>query len=233
MWSNVYMKDVVPEHHIQKKLFNKLIGAESLRYSELKPKDIEANLFMYHLKELMKMGIVDKIDGKYQVSKQGSNTATRFSIREQGMRIMPAAISVIALKAQDGQWLLYKRSRQPYIGSLGFPSGKVHLGDALQDAAYRELDEKCGYTRTEIKLAHRGVFNLVVHEPDTSLKNHIIGQIWYGVVSEKKEFANHAGQTFWADWTNENYDEFIPGFKEIIEALESPDFFYLDMKFDA
>lgn len=226
------MRDIVPEHHIQKKLFNKLVGAKSLRYSELKPKELEANLFMYHLKELIKMGLVEKIDGKYQVSKQGGNTATRFSIREQGIRIMPATISVIALQSKDGEWLLYRRKRQPYIDSLGFPSGKIHLGDSLEDAAYRELGEKCGYARDEVKITHRGMFNLVENEPDGSLKNHIIAQVWYGLSKDKKEFINHAGETFWGNWQDQNYDEFIPGFREIFTSLESLEFFHLDLSFD-
>jgi ADP-ribose pyrophosphatase YjhB (NUDIX family) len=227
----MWMKDVVPEHHIQKRIFNRLVGATSMRYSELRPKELEANLFMYHLKELIKMGLVEKGESGYTLTKNGRSTATRFSIREQGIRIMPSTISVIALRAEDGDWLLYRRKRQPYIDSLGFPSGKIHLGDKLIDAAYRELDEKCGYVRDEVDLTYRGVFNLVEHEPN-NLKNHIIGHVWTGKVKEKKVFQNHAGETFWGDWEAYAYKEFIPGIKEIITALERPEFFGLDLHFE-
>ncbi len=226
------MRDIVPEHVIQKRIFNRLVGAKSLRYSELKPKEIEANLFMYHLKELMKMGLVEKADGGYQVSKKGGTIASRFSIREQGIRVMPSTISVVALRALDGEWCLYRRKRQPYIDALGFPSGKIHLGDALRDAAYRELDEKCGYTSDEVELTHKGVFNLVEIEPD-HLRSHIIGFVWFGEVKEKRVFDNHAGETFWGDWHKENYAEFIPGFKEIIDGLASDDFFHFELYLDS
>lgn len=224
------MRDIVPEHHIQKRIFNRLVGAESLRYSQLKPKELEANSFMYHLKELIKMGLVDKADGGYTLTHAGRSTATRFSIREEGIRIMPSTISVVVLRSKDGEWLLYRRMRQPYINYLGFPSGKIHLGDKLSDAAYRELDEKCGYAQDEITLSHRGVFNLVEFS-DEGLKNHIVGQVWYGEVIEKRVFDNHAGETFWGEWTNENYDEFIPGFKDIVVALKDNSFFGLDLYF--
>lgn len=223
------MKEVVPEHHIQKRLFNRLVGAESLRYSELKPKELEANLFMYHLKELIKMGLVEKIDKTYALSYKGRTLATKFSIREQGIRSMPSAISVIVLTAPDGQHLLYRRLRQPYINTLGFPSGKIHLGDSLRTAAYRELDEKCGYDDT-VELEYRGVFNLVENTQE-GLKNHIIGHVWTGEPRDKKTLQNHAGETYWSDWKSENYDEFIPGFKEIIEALDKKSFFGLDLHF--
>jgi 8-oxo-dGTP pyrophosphatase MutT (NUDIX family) len=225
------MRDVIPEHNIQKRIFNRLVGSESMRYSELKPKEIEANLFMYHLKELMKVGLVEKLEKRYTLTAAGRSTATRFSIREQGIRIMPSAISVLVLESTDGDQLLYRRRRQPYIGALGFPSGKIHLGDTLKVAAYRELDEKCGYHQEDFELTYRGVFNLVEYE-ETGLKNHIIGHVWHGTVGDKKVFENHAGVTFWADWKVYPYEDFIPGQKEIIEALDAKKFFGIEIYVD-
>jgi 8-oxo-dGTP pyrophosphatase MutT (NUDIX family) len=225
------MRDVIPEHHLQKKIYNRLVGAESLRYSQLRPEGVEANLFMYHLKELIRSGLVEKVDGGYSLTQQGRSTATRFSIREQGIRIMPSTISVIVLRSKDGEWLLYRRRRQPYIGSLGFPSGKIHLGDSLENAAYRELDEKCGYGKDEVALTWRGAFNLVEHEL-AGLKNHIIGMVWAGEVKDKRVFENHAGETFWGDWTKENYDDFIPGFREIVSSLNAHRFFGFELRID-
>lgn len=220
------MRDVVPEHHIQKKLFNKLVGASSLRYSQLKPKELEANLFMYHLKELMKMGLVEKLDGKYALTPKGQLMATRFSIREEQIRIMPSTLSVIVLRSGD-EWLLYRRKRQPYIDAIGFPSGKIHLGESLKDAAERELSEKCGYGAGMVSLVHRGMFNLV-DKHDNGLTNHIIGQVWAGSVTDKKVFSNHAGETFWADW-HDCESEFMSGTQDLVDALASPDFFHLDL----
>lgn len=231
LWFDIDMKrDVVPEHNIQKSIFNMLVSSESLRYSELKPKELEANLFMYHLKELIKMGLVEKLEKKYTLTPAGRSTATRFSIREKGIRIMPSSITVIILQSEDGGMLLYRRKRQPYMNFLGFPSGKIHLGDRLIDAAYRELDEKCGYSKDEVELNYRGVYNLVEYDGE-NLKNHIIGHVWVGKVLEKRDFTNHAGETFWGDWTKFPYEDFIPGTKEIIKALESKEFFGIDLNF--
>lgn len=222
------MKDVVPEHHIQKKLFNSLITSDGLRYSELKPKELEANLFMYHLKELIKLGLVEKIEGKYRLSMYGKQVATRFSVREESIRLMPSTISVVVLKALDGELLLYRRKRQPYIDAVGFPSGKIHVGDSLLNAANREMGEKCDYTPNEVRLRHVGMLNIV--ENNDNVSAHIIAQVWRGEVSTKKQFANHAGETFWADWRK--YEtEFMAGTKELMQALASDDFFHLDLMF--
>ena len=225
------MKDYIPEHNIQKDIFNRLVGADSMRYSELKPKKLEASLFMYHLKELMKFGLVEKVDKKYTLTAAGLSTANRFSIKEQSMRMMPSSLSILVLTSKTGEWLLYRRKRQPYINSLGFPSGKIHLGDKLIDAAYRELDEKCGYDRKEVDLTYRGVFNLVQHE-QSGFKNHIIGHVWTGVVKDMKTFKNSAGETFWGDWKAYPYDEFIAGPLEIIEALNTKKFFGIEIYID-
>jgi ADP-ribose pyrophosphatase YjhB (NUDIX family) len=225
------MKDVVPDHHVQMQIFNQLVTAELLRFSDLKPKGMESNAFMYHLNFLQKQGLVEKVPGGYSLTFVGKATAARYSLREKGIRIMPSAISVVILRAKDGEMLLYERARQPYIGAIGFASGKIHLGDTLEAAAYRELAEKCDYTRSEVKLVNRGVFGLV-QRSEGALTNHIVGHVWVGEVMDKKTYANHAGKTFWAKWPGPDTGKLMLGTSELVEALKSPDFFHLDLSFD-
>lgn len=226
------MSTEVLSHHIQKTLFKSLVEADSLRYSQLKPKGLEPNLFMYHLKELIKFGYVEKVSAGYSLTNKGKELATRFSVRETLIREMPSTITVVKLRAEDGQTLLYRRQRQPYIGALGFPSGKIHLGETLKVAAERELLEKCNYKAAEVKLKIRGEFSLVTTNGDF-INNHVLGHVWEGQVGKnKKEFDNPAGQTFWADWQKQDYSKFISGFKEIVEACQNNDQqFVLDMHF--
>jgi ADP-ribose pyrophosphatase YjhB (NUDIX family) len=224
------MKDVVPEHHVQMQIFNQLVTAEVRRFSELKPTGMESNAFMYHLTRLVKQGLVEKVTNGYSLTTNGKATATRFSLREKGIRIMPSTISVIILTASGGEVLMYERARQPYIGDFGFPSGKIHLGDTLRSAAYRELAEKCDYAEGELELVNRGVFGLVQRVDDV-LTNHIIGHVWVGKVKEKKTCGNHAGRTFWSKWDKVDRAKTMLGTSELIQALKSPDFFHLDLEF--
>jgi ADP-ribose pyrophosphatase YjhB (NUDIX family) len=225
------VKDVIPEHHIQMQIYNLLVTAEVRRFSELKPKGMESNAFMYHLKMLLKQGLIVKVDGGYSLSPAGKATATRYSIREKGIRVMPSTISVIILRHMDGGWLFYSRARQPFIGAIGFASGKIHMGETLERSAYRELQEKCDYKATDTKLRYRGVFSLVDNDP-VHLENHIIGHVWFGHVSEKKEFDNHAGHTFWAPVSSQFKDKLMLGTQELIDKLSADEFFALDLEFD-
>ena len=60
------------DHHIQKSIVYDLAFAESLRFSDLKPDDMENKAFTYHLKKVMKSGLVEKLeDGHYSLTMKG------------------------------------------------------------------------------------------------------------------------------------------------------------------
>jgi 8-oxo-dGTP pyrophosphatase MutT (NUDIX family) len=219
-------------HHIQRYLFKRLTGADVLRYSQLKPKDLEPNLFMYHLKELIKSGYVQKVENGYALTENGQLLASRFSMREVNIRQMPSTLTILLLHADDGEVLINERARHPYIGTYGAPSGKIHMGETLQQAAERELAEKTAYSSDAVSLKLRGDFSLVMGEGN-AIENHVIGHIWEGHVgSNKKEHTHSAGRTFWADWNKLSYDKFILGYKEIYQACTTrKGQFTLDLKF--
>lgn len=59
-------------------------------------------------------------------------------------RIVKPAVSVAVVR--DGRILLVKRGRAPSKGLYAFPGGRVEPGEALEDAARRELMEETGLT---------------------------------------------------------------------------------------
>lgn len=219
-------KIALPDHHIQVKIYDRLVHAVELRYSELKPDDIEANSFMYHLKELIKLGLVEKADKKYRLSSNGQALASRFSVREKRMRLMPTTISVICLRASDGEYMFYERKRQPYIGTREFPSGKIHHGQTLEEAAYREMLEKTGYEDIDLRLA--GSFSIKAAPPG-DMPYSVVGFVWKGRVEDKFEHSDIGGHTFWEDPARIDLDKCIPGTKEIYEAVLKKEIFMLDI----
>ncbi len=65
------------------------------------------------------------------------------------------AVSVAVLAG--GAILLVERAREPSKGKYAFPGGRVELGEALEDAARRELGEETGLvaaTLTELVTRH-------------------------------------------------------------------------------
>lgn len=219
---------MLPDHHIQRDIYDRLVHASQLRYSQLKPDNVEANSFMYHLKELIKIGLVEKTDSKqYRLSSDGQALASRFSVKEKRMRLMPTTISIIYLTAPDGQVLLYERMRQPFIGALEFPSGKIHHGQSLHEAANREMLEKTGYKDIDLDL--RGSISITSGEEDGIASYSVIGFVWMGSVTEKLVHEDVGGRAYWADLSDQDFDEFIPGTRQVVEVCSLPGPFNLDL----
>lgn len=54
---------------IQSEILSKLLTAETLRYSEARPENVESDLYNYHLKFLIQKGLVEKNDNGYSLVK--------------------------------------------------------------------------------------------------------------------------------------------------------------------
>ncbi len=191
------MKTELPEHHIQREIFGRLVRSTSLRYSDLKPESIEANSFMYHLKELKKAGLVEQsADKAYSLSAIGKNLANSYSLVENRERKMPTIKSILLItNTQDDEILLYERLRHPGHGSIGLPSGNLHYGESPTQAAARELEEKTGYKGIEGKLTGT-VSSIRQMDANTS---HIVGLLSSYTVEEKNTHETKVGRTFWAN----------------------------------
>lgn len=223
--------DLRVEHTIQKQIIHKLSYAKALRFSELKPKQIESNLFMYHLKQLIKLGFVEKIDGAYALTPMGLAHVDKLSMKDFKHRVQAKIITILAVEHTDGSWLMLRRLHQPYIGKVGFPSGKVHYGEYLRDAAVRDLEEKTGLTGVNLQL--RGSCNFIF-DYDGEIVSNIFGQIFYAQTDQPKvEKQSEGCETYWSEKPTKETNGFIPGYLEIHQALQASDqLFFLEKTYD-
>ena len=53
-------------------------------------------------------------------------------------------VAVVVLVSMDGKLALVRRAIEPALGQWSFPSGYVDRGEALEDAAVREVQEETG-----------------------------------------------------------------------------------------
>src|SRR5690554_7600078 len=97
-------------HHLQLKILHALTLTDSSRFSQLKPKTIESNLFIYHLKQTMREKLVVKnADGSYSLSREGKAYADKVSLSSFKLRSQPKIVNLLACTNTQGQWLLYRR----------------------------------------------------------------------------------------------------------------------------
>lgn len=115
----------------------------SLKFSEINVDNVPSDQFSYHLRQLIKYGLVDKTpEGLYTLSVNGRTRAILLDSRsnkfiEQGF----TACRVILAREYEGQkqYLMQKRTRVPYTGSIAEPGGKVLFGEDILEAAKRNM----------------------------------------------------------------------------------------------
>lgn len=216
------MNDQSFNHHIQRDIVKKLISVPSARYTELRPKNIESNLFMYHLQQLIRSGFVEKINSGYALTAQGKHFADRASLSSLKLRVQPKIITIITIKRADGKWLLLERLHQPFIGSVGFPSGKVHYGEKLAESAARELKEKANIE--SIKLTQRGTFIMLFSNED-AVANHIIGYVFSGEAPVTQTTVQTENEFFHSHWGDESelmsQNTLLKGHSELLELVKN------------
>lgn len=82
---------------------------------------------------------------------------------------VPAVISVVL---RESQIVLVKRANPPDAGTWGFPGGKIELGEALEDAAVREVKEETGLdVRADGVLTCLDAFDI---GPDGDIRFHYV-----------------------------------------------------------
>lgn len=130
-------------HHIQKHIIGVLMYQERARFRDLRPPKTDTNLFSYHLGVLLREGFVSKHENGYALSQNGLKYVDRVSTGKMTIRTQPKIITMLVVQNSDGDVLLQKRTKQPYIGAWTLPYGKLHIDDpTIESAAQREASEK-------------------------------------------------------------------------------------------
>ena len=224
-------------HDLQQHILKQLILNQSLRYAQLKPTEVEGNLFMYHLKQVIKSGYVEKqTDGSYTLSPAGQDYAERMSLTLMKPRFQPRVVTLIYCVDEAGRHLLYRRKRQPLIGMAGFPYGKVHLGESIQQAAQRELMDKTGLTAS---LAHRGDGYVTIYR-DKQPISQIVFHLFVGskLAGETKTRplagVGEIGEAFWAHIDDIAPDQLIPSVRDLNRLVRNagPERFFAELVYE-
>lgn len=204
-------------HRLQQHILNRLIAHEDQRYADLKPDEVEGNLFMYHLRQLTSRGLVVKrSDGLYELTAEGKRLVGGMSLETFTPRAQPKIVTLVVCRNETGQYLFYHRRRQPLLGMAGFPYGKIHLGESIADAAVRELFEKTGLAA---ELEHKGDGYITIYQNGEPV-SQIMFHLFYGEnpVGELLPDAT-SGKAFWGTLSDVD-NTFMPSVIDLLQLLK-------------
>lgn len=166
------------EHHIQKHIVSVLMHQKYARFRDLRPKNVDTNLYSYHLKTLQKTGFVTKSDGGYTLGKKGLLFVDRVSTASLNVRTQPKIITMLVIQNSDGDVLLFRRKRQPYTDQWTLPYGKLHIEDkTVLAAAQREAAEKLGLT--DQPMTHAGECYIRITDEDEIVMSTLVHVFYF------------------------------------------------------
>ncbi|QHN42664.1 hypothetical protein GII36_02225 [Candidatus Mycosynbacter amalyticus] len=134
------------DHHIQKAIVYALAFSDAMRFGELKPDELENKAFDYHLKKVVKAGLVEKTaEGLYRLTSEGKRVGISAS-RKQLERLDQARSTLLLAprRASDGAWLLMRRKAQPLIGLRGFMNARPTAEQQIVRTAEQVCREQTG-----------------------------------------------------------------------------------------
>lgn len=166
------------KHHIQKHILSVLIFQRVARFRDMRAPRVDTNLYSYHLTQLVKAGLVKKVDGGYSLDTKGLVYVDRLNVDKLFVRQQAKIITMLVIQNGYGDVLMYRKLRQPFIDRWTLPNGKMHNDDvSVMAAAEREVTEKIG--GLSVALTHAG--DCYVRFTDGgSVTNSMLVHVLYG-----------------------------------------------------
>lgn len=139
-------------HMAQMAILRKLLIERAASFSDLmRATTLTTDHANFHIKKLIAAGMVRHVPksyGQYQLTRKGKEYANRMDTEELVIEKQPKLAVDIGIEDENGKFLFQERSKQPYHGYWGFPTGKIRWGETMLQAAARELMEETGLTAT-------------------------------------------------------------------------------------
>ncbi|MBP9738165.1 hypothetical protein KBD20_00580 [Candidatus Saccharibacteria bacterium] len=215
------------DHHIQRAVVYHLALEDNLRFSELKPAEIESKLFTYHLKKVVSAGYVTKNeDGRYSLTAEGRRLGIRVLSDFQTLsnRAHSVLFLVIRRKA-DGAWLLYRRKIQPLVNRVGFMHCTPNSQEPVLETANKLCKERTGLS-CEFSALGNGYFRMLSGETLESFTHFtlLVCENAIGDLIQGNEYSEYYWQTE-PDFTD---SVMLPNMQALVEKYLAGEQFFLD-----
>lgn len=214
-------------HHIRKSILGTLATADSRRYGELKPENLDGNVFTYHLKQLINDKFITKQDdGAYALLPRGKDYIVH---RYEDALLQAHSILLIAVRRGD-EWLMRERLVQPLIGMAGFVHGEPVANEPVVNSATRRFSEKTGY---DIPLTIHSSGLIRVRRGDT-IESFSHAILLTGETSQHiiPNISDKTGRHFWLHESDMHHPGILPSCADLIMRVKQNDTTPFDLTYD-
>lgn len=220
-------------HYIQRDIISRLTQKSPLRFSELQPPGLANNTFSYHLKTLVQRGYVESTPSGYKPTRKTFKTFPYMSDHAVSSQQGPIVLMVVHVTNSRGDVLMLKRKRKPFNGKYGIPSGLLHKGEDLLDAAKRQLFEKVGI-EAKNELEPAGILNFRYLQKDSGdIFVHALGLVYtYHLAGNGAEYDNLKNRYGTLRWSDFDHDDILPEAHSFHAIAKSPFYTVLSSVFE-
>lgn len=136
-------------HEFQISILRELLFKPKARFRDLKKVDITNDHFTFHVNQLVKLGLINKLEGRYSLTDKGKEFANRMdtdSLEIEKQAKVAVALHAVRERKGKTEYLVHKRLKEPFYGWYGSHSGKIRWGETPLECAKREFLEETGLT---------------------------------------------------------------------------------------
>lgn len=217
-------------HDFQISILRELLFKPEARFRDLKKVNITNDHFTFHLKHLVKEGLVSKKNGRYSLSDEGKEFANRMdtdALKLERQAKVGVALHAVRTKGGKTEYLVHRRLKEPFYGWYGSHSGKIRWGEKPLDTAKREFLEETGLT---------GDFKLkgIVHSHDFHKDGRLLEDkfLWvFRVDNTKGKLKERVpeGENIWMDEKKyRSLKNVFATFDEVSDVINGKGLVYID-----
>ena len=122
---------------MERKILDLFLYNQKLKFSDIEHQIKErSNKLAYHLKQLVKKGVLEKSNNSYSLSETALTLIPYLSNKKSPLPVLLIHIG------NKNSCFLYKRNKRPYKDKLSLPGGRLLLSEDIEKATKRIIKEK-------------------------------------------------------------------------------------------
>lgn len=210
------------KHKIGRDIVAYLASHEYARFSDMRPKGVDTNLFSYHLKLLAGADLINKTELGYTLSDKGRLYVSRLDSDGYKLRSGPSIVVMLLIQDGYGNTLLQKVRQQPHIGRWSLPTSDFRIDDvSVAEAGRRTASDKLGLNPKDLR--HVGDCYIVSASKDKPRTRTLVHLLRFEID------ALPAGDTLrWVSPHKLASAELAPGIEQIISRAFFNDPFFFE-----